>query len=145
MVNDTLKVTGNLQVVLKDKDGNVKDSRDIKNLVVTTGKEFIAAAIASTQTYMSHMAIGSSSTAPAIGDTTLGTELGRAALTSTTVSGAVVTFVASFGAGVGTGAVAEAGIFNDATTGALLCRTAFAVVNKGADDSISITWQVTVQ
>jgi hypothetical protein len=145
MVNDTLKVTGNLQVVLKDKDGNVKDSRDIKNLVVTTGKEFIAAAIASTQTYMSHMAIGSSSTAPAVGDTTLGTELGRSALTSTTVSGAVVTFNASFGAGVGTGAVTEAGIFNDGTAGALLCRTVFAVVNKGADDSISITWQVTVQ
>ena len=145
MVNDTLKVTGNLQVVLKDKDGNVKDSRDIKNLVVTTGKEFIAAAIASTQTYMSHMAIGSSSTAPAIGDTTLGTELGRSALTATTVSGAVVTFTASFGAGVGTGAVTEAGIFNDGTAGDLLCRTVFAVVNKGADDSISITWQVTVQ
>lgn len=145
MVNDTLKVTGNVSIVLKDAAGSVKDTREIKNLVVTTGKEFIAAAMASTQTYMSHMAIGSDSTTPAVGNTALGTELGRSALTATTVSGAVVTYTASFPAGTGTGAVTEAGIFNDSTAGDLLCRTVFAVVNKGADDSISITWQVTVQ
>jgi hypothetical protein len=145
MVNDSLKVTGQVTIVVTDKTGAVKDTRNIKNLVVTTGKEFIAAALASTQTYMTHMAIGSDSTNPVVGNTTLGAELGRTALTSTTVNGATVTYNASFTAGVGTGAVTEAGIFNDSTTGTLLCRTTFAVVNKGADDSVSITWQVTVQ
>lgn len=145
MLNDNLKVIGNVFVELTDKNGACKDKREIRNLVVNSGKEFIAAAIASAQDYMSHMAIGSDSTAPVVADTTLGTELGRSALTNTSVSANVVTFTASFPAGVGTGAITEAGIFNDSTAGDMLCRTVFAVVNKGADDSISITWQVTVQ
>ena len=44
----------------------------------------------------------------------------------------------------GTGAVTEAGIFNASSGGTMLCRTVFAVVNKGADDGMSITWQITV-
>ena len=69
-------------------------------------------------TAMSH-AIGSGSTAAAAGDTALGNELGRVALTSTTVSSAVVTCVASFPAG--TGAIAgEAGILNASSGGTML-------------------------
>jgi hypothetical protein len=65
-------------------------------------------------------------------------------LTSDTVAGAVVTYVATFGPGVGTGAIVEAGIFNAASSGTMLCRTVFSVVNKGADDAMTITWQITV-
>lgn len=144
MFNDNLKVTGNVQIQLFNKDGSVKDSREIRNLVVNTGKEFIAARMVGTPTEMSHMAIGASSTAAAAGDTALGAELGRAALSSDTSVGAVVTYVASFPAGTGTGAVVEAGIFNAASGGTMLCRTVFSVVNKGVDDSMSITWTITV-
>lgn len=144
MFNDNLKVTGNVQIQLFNKDGSVKDSREIRNLVVNTGKEFIAARMVGTPTEMSHMAIGASSTAAAAGNTALGAELGRAALSSDTSVGAVVTYVASFPAGTGTGAVVEAGIFNAASSGTMLCRTVFSVVNKGVDDSMSITWTITV-
>ena len=95
-------------------------------------------------TAMSHMAIGSGSTAAAAGDTALGNQLGRVALTSTAVSNAVVTYTATFGAGTGTGAVTEAGILNASSGGTMLCRTVFSVVNKGASDSMTITWTVTV-
>jgi len=49
------------------------------------------------------------------------------------------------GAGVGTGAITEAGIFNVVTqnTTDLICVSSFAAVNKGADDSLVITWTVT--
>lgn len=144
MIQDELKVIGDVSVKLFDKDGNVKDERTIKNLVVTVGKQFIASRMTGTTTAMSHMAIGSSATAAAAGNTTLGTELGRVALSAATSSGTVVTYSASFPAGTGTGAVVEAGIFNAASAGTMLCRTTFAVVNKGAEDSMSITWQVTV-
>ena len=97
-----------------------------------------------TATAMSHMAIGSGSTAAAAGDTALGSQLGRVALTSTTVSSAVVTYVASFPAGTGTGAVTEAAILNASSGGTMLCRTVFSVVNKGAQDSMTVTWTVTV-
>ena len=64
-----------------------------------------------------------------------------------TVSGAVVTYAATFAAGTGTGSLIEAGIFNSATaaSGTMLCKTSFDVVNKAANDSIAITWTVTIQ
>jgi hypothetical protein len=144
MISDGLKITGAVEITLFDKNGDVKDTRSIKNLVVTTGKTFIAGRMVGTPAVMSHMAIGSSNTAAAVGDTALGTELGRVALASATSSGAVVTYTATFGAGTGTGAVVEAGILNADTAGTLLCRSVFPVVNKGADDGMSITWTVTV-
>lgn len=148
MLQENIKVTGKVLVQVFDKDGNVKDERKIDNLVVTAGKGFIAASMLKTTTNspaaMSHMAIGSNNTAAANGDTALGTELGRVSLASATNSGAVTTYTASFPAGTGTGAVVEAGILNNSSGGTLLCRTVFAVVNKGSDDSMSITWAITV-
>jgi hypothetical protein len=144
MLNDNLKVTGAVQIQLFNADGSIKDTREIKNLVVTSGKEFIAGRMVGTPTEMSHMAIGADSTAAAAGNTTLGSELGRVALASDGASGAVVTYVANFPAGTGTGAVVEAGIFNASSSGTMLCRTVFSVVNKGADDAMSITWTITV-
>lgn len=144
MFNDNLKVTGDVQITLFNKDGSVKDTREIKNLVVTTGKEFIASRMINTPTAMSHMAVGADGTAAAAGQTALGSELGRVALASNTVVGAVVTYTANFPAGTGTGAVVEAGIFNAGASGTMLCRTVFSVVNKGVDDAMSITWAITV-
>ncbi len=144
MINEEIKVTGSLLVEITGPDGQVKDRREIKNLVVATGKTFIASRMVGTPTAMSHMAIGASNTAAAAGDTALGSELGRVALASSGSSSNVVTYAASFPAGTGTGAVVEAGILNAASAGTMLCRTVFPVVNKGADDAMSITWQVTV-
>lgn len=144
MIQETVKATGALQIKLYGPDGKLKQEQNVKNLVVTSGKGYIAGRMVGTPTAMSHMAIGSGTVDPAVGDTTLGTELGRVSLTSSAASGAVVTYIASFGAGTGTGAVTEAGIFNAGSSGTMLCRTEFAVVNKGADDSLSITWTVTV-
>lgn len=144
MFNDQLKVTGDVVVEITGPDGRVKDRREIKNLVVTTGKTFIAARMVGTPTAMSHMAIGAGTTAAAAGDTALGSELGRVALASATSTGAVVTYTATFPAGTGTGAVTEAGTLNAASGGTLLCRTVFSAVNKGVDDTMSITWAITV-
>ena len=83
------------------------------------------------ESVMSHMALGSGTTAAAAGDTDLGSILGsREALDSTTVSTNTITYVASFEAGDGTGAVTEAGIFNASTGGTMLCRVVFSEINK---------------
>ena len=55
-----------------------------------------------------------------------------------------VIYSAGFGLGVGTGAITEAGIFNAASSGTMLCRTVFSVINKGILDSMVITWTITI-
>jgi len=146
MINENLKLRGDVAIVLKDKDGNVKDSREIHNLVVSAGLEFICSRMAGTSAgVMSHMALGSDTTAAAAGQTDLLSILGsREALDSSTASNNTITYVSSFEAGEGTGAVTEAGVFNAASSGTMLCRTVFAVVNKAADDTMSVTWTITL-
>jgi hypothetical protein len=145
MNQEVLKASGALRVVVTGKDGKVKEEHEFKNLVVTVGKNFVASRMVGTaSSVMSHMAIGSDNTAASAGQTALGGQLGRVSLAGATATDNVVTYTASFPAGTGTGAVVEAGIFNDATAGTMLCRTVFAVVNKGADDAMSVTWTVTI-
>jgi len=146
MLNDQIKLMGNLDITVLNSDGQVKEQRSEKNLVVTAGLGFIASRMEGTSdAVMSHMAVGSGSTAADAGDTDLGSILGsREALDSTTVSGATVTYVSSFEAGDGTGAITEAGIFNASSGGTMLCRTVFSTVNKAADDTMTITWTITL-
>ena len=144
---ETLKATGALRVVITDEQGVVKEDVQLKNLVVNTGLNYIVSRMKdTTATAMSHMEVGTGTTAAAAADTALGTAIAgsRTALTSTTVSSNTITYVASFAAGVGTGAVTEAGIFNASSAGTMLCRTVFPVVNKQAGDSMTVTWTVTV-
>jgi len=140
MLKDGLKLTGKLKIAI-----NGDTVQEIPNVVVSDGKDYVASRMKdATATAMSHMAIGTDSTAASSSDSALGTESGRVSLTSTTVTNNEVEYVATFGAGTGTGAITETGILNAASSGTLLCRTVFSVVNKGASDSMTITWTVTV-
>jgi len=140
MLNDGLKLTGKLTIAINDEI-----VQEVPNLVVTAGKGYVASRMKDTSaTAMSHMAIGSGNTAAAAGNTALESELARTGLTSTTVSGADIVYVDTFAAGTGTGAVKEAAILNASSGGTMLCRTVFSVVNKGANDAMTITWTVTV-
>lgn len=145
MITESITVTGNLNIVVLDQDHNIKESRQVKNLVVASGKNYIANRMTSNaNVIMSHMAIGSGNASPTTSDTTLGGESARVALDSTTLNGNTITYVSTFGSGTGTGPITEAAIFNDPTTGTMLCRTRFDVVNKGNADIVVITWNVTV-
>lgn len=146
--NDLVVMQGQLNIKVFDAEGNLKEDHDHKNLVVTAGKYVIADRMKGTPAKgaMTHMSLGTSSTAAAVADATLGLEIAgsRVALSTTSVTNNVITYTASFAAGVGTGAVVEAGIFNAASAGDMLCRTTFSVVNKGANDTMTVTWTVTI-
>jgi len=145
MMNDGLKLRGEVALVLRDKNGNVKEERKINNLIVNAGLNFICDRMKNDETAMTHMALGSGSTAAAANDTTLGSQLGsREDLDSSTVTSNQIVYVASFEAGDTTGAVTEAGIFNAASSGTMLCRTVFSVVNKAADDTLTVNWTITL-
>lgn len=116
-----MEMKGHLTIAL-----NGEVVQEVDNLVVTAGKGFVASRMAGTSAnVMSHMAIGTGSTAASASDTALGSEAARTALTSTNVSGAVVTYVDTFAAGTGTGAITEAAILNASSGGTMLCRTVF--------------------
>jgi hypothetical protein len=148
MINETFKAVGTLRLVLTDENGNVKVDRTENNIITTVGKTYIAQRITSgSPVLMGFMALGTSSTAEAAANTGLGTELAGARVVATPSNTLnVANFSATFAAGVGTGAIVEAGIFNTASinTGVMLNRVTFAVVNKGALDTLSISWNITV-
>ena len=143
-VQDTGTIKGVLDITLKDAEGNIKDFRHIDNAVTTAGKYGIADQLLATPTLAKPgwMAIGTGSPAA----TLLGAEISRVALTSKTRTNAVVTMVGDWGAGVGTGAITEAGIFDvvTANTVNMWNSSSFSVINKGASDTLSISWTLTI-
>ena len=147
MIIDNLEITGALQISLNNEVVHQCD-----NLVVTAGKEWVADRFKNTlgghtiPGEMTHMAIGSGSTAAAVANTALGTELDRLALTTAggTVSGATVQYDATWTDAKPAYAIEEAGIFSASTGGIMLARTVFSIINKGTDDTVAISWTITV-
>lgn len=155
-----IEVNGALSIVVTDSlTDKIKQELYIPNLVVTNGKTFIASRmVGTTSGIMSHMGIGTDSTTEVVGQSALISELTvgggytgytRAALTTATNSSNIVTYVATFAANnpsaPGGGAVLrEAGIFNAASAGTMLCRTTFPIVTKLPADALTITWTVTI-
>lgn len=159
--NNVIEMNGSLSIVVFDTEKNIiKQELFIPNLVVTTGKTFIASrVVGTTQAVMSHIGIGTSPATETIGDTTLGAELtiangytgyARQAVNAS-FSGNVVTYTATLAAqnpsapAAPTGAVLrEAGIFNASSGGTMLCRTTFPSVTKLPADALTISWTITV-
>ena len=143
MIIDNLEITGALQISL-----NHEIVHQCDNLVVTAGKNWVAGRFkdGSIPDEMSHMALGSGDTAAAAGKTALATELNTIALTTDggTVSTNTVQYDATWTSSHAAYVIKEAGIFNAASGGTMLARTTFAVINKGTDDTVSISWTITV-
>ena len=146
-VTEELKATGLVKIVHTNAAGELVKEFNVPNLVVTAGKNHIAAKIAATTNSpaaMTHMGIGTGTSTPGASDTALGTQTGRVSLSGSVVSTNTITYTATFPAGTGDGAITEAGVFNASSGGTMLCRTTFPVVNKASGDTIAITWVVTV-
>jgi hypothetical protein len=152
MIYEDLAAVGRLKIQVISPEGIVKDEREIKNLVVDSGKEFIAQSMlkttSNTPAAMTHMAIGTNSTSAAAGNTALGGEVGTRVAFSPAASATanVVTYVGTFlpNNPATSQGIQEAGIFNASSGGTMLCRTTFAVVNKDPADTLAITWTITI-
>ena len=158
--NDTLSIKGNLNIVLTDAQGNIKDSRNIHNKITLVGLEHILTRLGTSgggSTYINYMTLGTTSdtTAEDGSRTSLRAEpssgLTRQVTTITTdftaASSRTIIYVADFAAGNPTTAsgITEAGLFSQvAIGGTMLARTVFPVINKGTGDSMRITWKITL-
>ena len=148
--DDIFSALGTLTIELRDDQGNLKDVRKVKNTVMTAGKTFIAGSMIKTTTdspvAMTHMGIGTgTANSGDVSQTALGTANGARVtfFSAATTSTNTVTYIGQFTSAY-SGAITEAGVFNASTAGTMLCRTVFSVINKGAADTLGITWTVTV-
>lgn len=137
---------GTMFLELRKANGDIETRRK-DNLIVNGGFDFICDAIGlpAQPTEMNYIAVGTSSTAAAATQTALVTELARGAATYAHTAGTkVMTFTTTFAAGTATGAITEAGVLNASSSGIMLDRVVFAVINKGADDTLTATFQFTL-
>ena len=141
MISEKAQSRGYLTVTLFDENGDVKESFDINNLIVTSGKNLFAARLSGSGNSPSHIGVGTSAVAPALSNTELGAQLVRVSATPTLNSN-TVQYIATFGPGIGTGTIAEAGLFNASTAGVMISRVSFTAFVKAAGDTLSITWNV---
>jgi hypothetical protein len=143
MIKEQQGMKGRVTIEMLRADGT-RERDEFDNLIVTAGKNHVAARVGSSPpTGMNSIAVGTGTNSPAAGDTALQTELYRESCTVTPSNNTVV-YSTVFAAGEATGALTEAGIFNQNTIGGtMLARVAFTVKNKAAGDSMTITWTIT--
>lgn len=118
-----------------------------ENLIVNAGlqaaKDLLFKA-ATTKVPFSWVAIGTDATAEASGQTALLAEVARHAGNYTSGGTGVATVDWTFPAGVGTGAITEGALFNDAAAGDMFNRKTWAAVAKGAGDALKVSCVITV-
>ena len=147
MKNEQVGLKGTLVLTLQKPSGEVQTIRK-DNIIVNGGFDFICDAIATSGTrpaVMGYIGVGTGTAAPDATDTALGTQLLRKAATYAHTTGTkVFTLSSTFATGEATGAITEAGVFNAASSGTMLDRVTFSVINKGADDTLTAQFQFTL-
>lgn len=130
---------------INEEGMRVSEDHVIPNLVVDSGKAFLAnRAISSAKNPISHVAIGSGTTPPVGTQTQLVAETARVALSTATSTNNVVNCAGTVPAGTGTGTVEEVALFNAATLGDMISRTLTGTITKPAGLGLQFTWTLTV-
>jgi hypothetical protein len=144
MPQEHLGLVGHLHLELFGPDGRLKQTQDIHNTVTTAGKYGAADQVAASPTLPKPgwMEVGTGSpTATLLGAYVLNS---RTALTSNTRATNIVTFVCTFGAGVGNGILTEVGLFDVVTQNTInMWLSAVIAITKGALDTLTVTWTLT--
>lgn len=131
-------------------DGELKDERIFRNLVVNAGLDGILQRgfnTAGVINVFDWIAIGTDATGELATDVALGVELVRSQAAFAAGGTGVCTLTFTFAAGVGTGAIVEAGLFDTvgpAPAGVMFSRKTFAVINKAAGDTLKVVITITV-
>jgi len=153
----------NLQEILKaeifrPKEFGYSETPDetvcVNDLITNLGRIYMAARMASdadatVNSLMSHMAVGTVSTAAGLTNSLVTGEVARKALSTFSAASNIVTAVATFGGSadsVTSLSLVEAGIFNHATsgTGIMMQRVTFAAVVLANSDILKLTLETNV-
>lgn len=148
---ETINIKGVIDFTIKDKDGNIRDQWTVNNLITSAGKAQLALLAGdASATPFTYLALGTSTTAPAVGQTALVGEittggLGRASATvsrvTTTVTNDTLQLVKVFTSSA-THAVEEVGIFNASSAGTMLGRALTGAKSIANGETITVTYKV---
>lgn len=149
-LNDVVKLRGAYEYVLRcAATGRIVDQKRIDNVVVTAGRRWVLQQLESTDhstnQNLSHIAVGTSTVAPATSDTALGNESSRLAINSFTTSNFTSnppSFRAevSFNTNQANTTLGEFGIFNSSSGGTMLSRITFATINKTTSNTLAVSY-----
>ena len=145
--SDTFKLVGSLTAELYKSDGSYEVMHK-HNAILDVGFDFIADSIGNASArpaIRGYIAVGTSATAVAVDQTALQSQLmAKAATYAHTAGTKTFTFTTTFNKGEATGALTEASVQNAETDGVLIDRVVFPVINKGADDTLKMTFTFTM-
>jgi len=156
---DNHKFGGQFTLTHIDSEGYIISQQKVDNLVTNEGMECVSdlifngtASCASEKTF-SYIAVGTSATAPANGDTALGTESGTCARvgdatvaldTATTGQRTATVSVTFSGANCEGQAFVETGVFDSSTSGNMLARSTFSSITLSSGDSLQIDYDIVI-
>lgn len=144
-INEIIIPKGKVILLIGDKYGNFKEKIFVDNLITTAAKESFAKAFsgetANNQGIATYHAVGTGTTAPALGDTNLQTEIFRKLISVRSYSNNQALFQTYFTTSEANGVLRELGLFGDlatatANTGTLFARVA---INRTKTTSDTLT------
>lgn len=148
---ETMKLKGGVfKLTLRDKDGNVLEEREAHNKMTNASLAVLTGLIGNTgaQTAFGYLALGTDNTAAAASQTALVSEivtngLSRAATTNSRTTTAqtndTLVFTKTFTVS-GASTIQEIGIFNDSSTGTMLCRAVVSSLTTVSGTSLQCTY-----
>lgn len=150
IVQDVVHLRGSLRIVLGDPDGKIIEERLIENTVVTVGRAWVLGQLETVNkdtNSIGWLAIGSGTIAPTTGDSALGNEVTRLAIsafitTSLTVNPPSWQAQVSFATNLANTTLAEAALFNLAVAGTMLARATFASFVKATSNTLSVSYTI---
>ena len=147
MNDPTLCITGNVDIDVRDAiTGNLISTQRVKNLVVSAGLNLIRDYLNAAATPdIGWFAVGTGTAAVLAANTTLGTEVFRAALTNKVPGTASLTFSYFLPTTAANGfTLTEIGLFNAAAAGSMLARGLIAGIAKNSGITVTFNWTITL-
>lgn len=151
MIKDTITLKGTYDILVKDKDGNVKYDLQALNAVVTVGKGLITSRLGqSSDAVAAYIAVGTSNTAVSAAQTALIGEISTNGLTralgtftrqTTTTTNDTFQLTKTFTLS-GSSTVEEIGVFNASSSGTMLSRALTGTITLVNGDQLITTYKL---
>lgn len=149
-VEDVIRLRGAIEVCLMNAETGVVVERYANhNVVVTAGRAWVLNRLKSESPAaetLTHVAVGTSTTAPATGDTTLTSENTRKAIGTMSYGTASnppwIQAQVSFATNEANTTLGEAGLFNSSAAGTMLSHVTFSTINKTTSNTLAISYTI---